>query len=200
MVHLWEKGRKDGCGGALKRAYLEGVTPPTATETVASPQQVFGRRVRAARVERGIRVKEAARAVEVTHGGLWKLEEGWSPPWLATMERLARLLHVPVSWLAGAGSDEVPVRSLPVMDEDAIRYAFGQRVRFAREARGLSQEALAPLVGCSRTRVSAVENGQRMTPTLRTICRFCDALNMPVEWALGDDPDVGWLEAEPWDY
>lgn len=161
---------------------------------------MFGRRVHAARLERGIRVTEAARAVEVTHGGFWKLEAGWSPPWLTTMERLARLLHVPVSWLAGVGSDDVPVRSLPVMDADAIRYAFGQRVKFAREARGLSQVELAGLIGFSRSRVSAVECGYRKTPTLRTIYRYCEALAMPLEWALGDDPDVAWLEAEPWDY
>ena len=44
---------------------------------------------------------------------------------------------------------------------------LGERVREAREARGLSQEALADAAGLDRTYVSGIERGLRNVTVLR---------------------------------
>lgn len=60
---------------------------------------------------------------------------------------------------------------------DEFLVAFGQAVRRAREARGLSQESLGFDAGLDRTYVSGVERGVR-NPTVRTIFRFAKALGV----------------------
>jgi transcriptional regulator with XRE-family HTH domain len=57
-----------------------------------------------------------------------------------------------------------------------IAVRFGQVVRRCREARGLSQEALADLAGVSRSFLSEVERGTA-SPSLDTMQKLADALN-----------------------
>jgi len=52
---------------------------------------------------------------------------------------------------------------------------FGEKVRAAREARGLSQEALADAAGLHRTHISLIERGQRSV-RLETIEKLAVAL------------------------
>lgn len=60
-------------------------------------------------------------------------------------------------------------------ETDDFLVAFGQAVRRAREARGLSQEDLGFEAEIDRTYVSGVERGVR-NPTVRTIWRLAKAL------------------------
>lgn len=48
-----------------------------------------------------------------------------------------------------------------MVDRDEVLIAFGARLREVREAKGLSQEALADLAGLHRTFVGSVERGER---------------------------------------
>ncbi|MGH7868362.1 MAG: helix-turn-helix domain-containing protein [Candidatus Dormibacteraceae bacterium] len=57
----------------------------------------------------------------------------------------------------------------------ALRRSFGERVRFLREHRGLSQERFAEQAGVHRTYVSSVERGQRNIG-LDNIHAFANAL------------------------
>lgn len=63
-------------------------------------------------------------------------------------------------------------------ERDLLR-RFGRRVRALREARGLSQEALAHHVGLHRTYVGAIERGERNV-SLINIARLADGLSVPV--------------------
>jgi transcriptional regulator with XRE-family HTH domain len=67
----------------------------------------------------------------------------------------------------------------------SLRVVFGQRLRAARESRGVSQEELARLAGFDRTYVSKIERGQRNI-TVGTIERLAEALGVrPVELLVG---------------
>jgi transcriptional regulator with XRE-family HTH domain len=54
---------------------------------------------------------------------------------------------------------------------------FGQNVRLAREAKSLSQEALAMRAGLDRTYIGGVERGERNI-SLLNICRIALALDV----------------------
>ena len=61
-----------------------------------------------------------------------------------------------------------------------IKGQFGNRLRELREARGLSQEALAHEAGLDRTYVSSVERGKRNI-SIENIERLAIALQINIE-------------------
>ena len=54
---------------------------------------------------------------------------------------------------------------------------FGSKIKSLREAKGMSQEALAFKAGFDRTYISLVERGKRNL-SLLNICRFAEALDV----------------------
>ena len=74
------------------------------------------------------------------------------------------------------------------MRQDSVAAAFGERVREARTARGLSQEALAEAAGLHRTYVGSTERGLRNV-SLHNILRLAKALEIaPGQLLDGLDP------------
>ena len=63
------------------------------------------------------------------------------------------------------------------MNEQRLKQVFGQELRKARKAVGISQEKLALQVGLDRTYISMLERGIRQ-PSLATIFRICEALEI----------------------
>ncbi|MCA6219274.1 MULTISPECIES: cell morphology transcriptional regulator XreR1 [Photorhabdus] len=51
---------------------------------------------------------------------------------------------------------------------NAVKFLFGQRVRYLRQSSGMSQEAFADKCGIDRTYISGIERGVR-NPTLEII-------------------------------
>ncbi len=77
------------------------------------------------------------------------------------------------------------------MNEKPERAAvFAARLRQARQAKGLSQAALAETVGTRQSQISRNENGRRL-PDSETLCRLADALELTTDYLMGrtDDPD-----------
>lgn len=69
-----------------------------------------------------------------------------------------------------------------------VRRRVGLNVRYLREARGLSQEALAFECGLHRTYISGVERGVR-NPTVVVLEKIAKALKMPSSRLLDDPVD-----------
>jgi transcriptional regulator with XRE-family HTH domain len=62
---------------------------------------------------------------------------------------------------------------------------IGQRIREAREARSLSMNALAKLVGTRHGHISLLESGGIPKPSVGLITRIADALEVPLDSLLG---------------
>ena len=60
------------------------------------------------------------------------------------------------------------------------------RLRAARAARGLSQQALADLVGASRQTINAIEQGD-YNPTIRLCVAICRALDRTLDELFWED-------------
>lgn len=71
--------------------------------------------------------------------------------------------------------------------EGELQRVFGANLRSYREARGLSQEAFADLLGMHRTYVGGIERGERNL-TLRSVERIAAAINEPTLILLGARP------------
>jgi transcriptional regulator with XRE-family HTH domain len=70
--------------------------------------------------------------------------------------------------------------------EGNLQRAVGQNLRAYREARGLSQEAFAEVLGVHRTYMGAVERGERNL-TLRSVERLAARIKVKPLWLLGAD-------------
>jgi transcriptional regulator with XRE-family HTH domain len=70
-----------------------------------------------------------------------------------------------------------------------MRINVGARLRAERKARNLSQADLERRTGLARCRISWLENG-RAVPTIETLAKISDALEIPVYRLLcdGDEP------------
>lgn len=70
-------------------------------------------------------------------------------------------------------------------DEDA-KVLFGRRVRQLRQAKGISQEAFAHVIGIDRSYYGSIERGERNV-SLDNICLIADGLGVePSELLLFD--------------
>jgi transcriptional regulator with XRE-family HTH domain len=74
---------------------------------------------------------------------------------------------------SATGTDEPPVDGM----EPIAR--FGNNLLRIRQARKLSQEALADRAAIHRTQISLLENGERQ-PMLETLSKLAGALEVPV--------------------
>lgn len=63
---------------------------------------------------------------------------------------------------------------------------FGERMRQARKAIGLTQPQLAARIGCTQPMVSQYESGIK-TPSLTTAIKISAALGASLDWLSGMD-------------
>ena len=80
---------------------------------------------------------------------------------------------------------------------------IGQRLRFARESRQITQEAASTVLGLQRSAISLMESGQRQVSTLE-LTRLADLYGQSVEWFVNpnipvkpEDPVVALFRAAP---
>ena len=69
---------------------------------------------------------------------------------------------------------------------------FGQALRRARRAQGLTQEQLAERADMDRTHVSHIERGAVEWPRFDVACSLLTALNLDIAtfWAYADAPEI----------
>lgn len=64
------------------------------------------------------------------------------------------------------------------IDNQSEDYKLGQRIKYWREQRGLSQTELAGIIEIDRAAISRYENGTNGEMGYRTLKKFCEALQV----------------------
>ncbi len=70
--------------------------------------------------------------------------------------------------------------SLQVIDDQQLFRLIGKRIRERRDEVGLTQAALAQLLGFERTSITNIERGNQKAP-LPVLYRICAHLEIPIE-------------------
>lgn len=110
--------------------------------------------------------------------GMYFWQKLWFPtPFFTFAPHVRPQRHVDTT----GGVSSVPnAHSFDTMNDFKSRQVqFGLSVRAARASRGLSQRALALMIGTTQSYVWRLESG-RINPTLEIQCRLADALEVSV--------------------
>jgi transcriptional regulator with XRE-family HTH domain len=85
--------------------------------------------------------------------------------------------------------------SQPPEEDSRTLVEMGQRLRDLRRRRGLTLQALSEESGVSTGMISQMERGVS-SPSIRTLQRIAEALEMPIGWFFSDGPKS--LDTPPW--
>jgi transcriptional regulator with XRE-family HTH domain len=121
-----------------------------------------GDRLRVAREDRGMTLREVASAAGISSTYLSEIERGNVQPAVSVLKRLARVLHIPLS----------------VLMSPAERKGFlGEKLKRLRAILGMTQAEVAAKAGVSSALVGQIELG-RVSPSLRTVNKIASALGV----------------------
>ncbi|HEY68677.1 MAG: hypothetical protein DRI79_01950 [Chloroflexi bacterium] len=153
-----------------------------AEEELALRNRIIGLLLRDARERAGKTKRECADTLGVSTSTITAYEEGRKPISLPELEVLAYVLNTPIThfWEREpklAAQEKPP----PLREVLALRHRIvGALLRQARLEAGISQRELAEVLGCSASRLSAYEHGERPIP-LAELELLAQHLHLPLE-------------------
>jgi transcriptional regulator with XRE-family HTH domain len=77
------------------------------------------------------------------------------------------------------------VEGAAATEERTMIPGLGTRIARARQDAGLSQEALAEVIGMSRHSLSWIESGRTTNPGVEWITKIADATGVSIAWLVG---------------
>lgn len=149
-------------------------------EVTRIKRKMLGVRIRSARNQAGLNLKETAQQMGISSATLNDYELGQQEAGLPELEAMARIFAVPISYFWSNGFLKIPDREYKAAQVISIRRKMlGVQVRQARQEAGHSQEALAEVLGCSVERLADYELGKISIPfsELESMASF---LNLPM--------------------
>ncbi|MEW6229017.1 MAG: helix-turn-helix transcriptional regulator [Bacillota bacterium] len=142
---------------------------------------VSGERVRMLRKERGLTLVQLAAKAKLSYSYLSEIERGTKNPSFETLTRLADALDLPRTELVEVSDDEV-----------SPSIGLGEKLRLAREARGMTLREVAGDAGISASYLSEIERGN-VYPTLSVLKRLSRVLQAPLSTFLSPTERQGIL-------
>ncbi len=168
-------------------------TSRTAQEEVALRNRIIGLLLRDARERAEKTKRDCATALGVSTGTITAYEEGRKSISLPELETLAYLTDTPPAHFWEYSPDLAPEEEPVQLDEImALRHRIvGALLRQARLDADQTQKDLADVLGCSSSRISSYEYGERPIP-LAELELLARHLNLPLEYFLDNqDGSVG---------
>jgi transcriptional regulator with XRE-family HTH domain len=152
----------------------------TKPEVTRIKRKMLGVRIRSARNQAGLNLKETAQQMGVSPATLNDYELGQQEAGLPELEAMARIFAVPISYFWANGLLKTPDRKYKAAQAISIRRKMlGAQLRQARQEAGHNQEALAEVLGCPVERLADYELGKISIPfsELESMASF---LNLPL--------------------
>ncbi len=142
---------------------------------------VSGERVRALRKERGLTLVDLASRAKLSYSYLSEIERGAKRPSLETINKLAGALSLTGADLAETANDDEPQG-----------ISMGEKLRLARDDRGMTLREVASAAGISATYLSEIERGN-VHPALSVLRKLSRVLHVPLATFLSPDERHGFL-------
>ncbi len=139
--------------------------------------EALGRKLRQARMSKGVTLSELSKKAGVSLAHLSEVERGRSSASLKTLEKLAGALGLPISQLLAGGGED----------------GLGIRIKRLRERIGMTQKELAHKVGISHSLIGQIET-ERVQPSVGTLNRIAEVLGVSACYFLLEDRE----ERDPW--
>lgn len=128
-------------------------------------QKIVGLKIRHARTEAGLTLKDLGQALGLSASVVSEIEFGQRDVTLPQLEVMALLFNVPVSYFWAEDPIEAVERSLPTVEAIALRQRIiGVLLRQARTEAGHSQEDLANFLSVPESQIAAYELGETEIP------------------------------------
>lgn len=145
-------------------------------------QKILGLKIRQARTEAGLTMKEVGQAVGIPAALVSEIEFGQREVALPQLEVMALLFNVPITYFWSDEPLESKERHLPTVEAIGLRQRIiGILLRQARTETGRSEENLAGLLGVPVTQITAYERGEVEIPFLE-LEALANYLNQPIEY------------------
>lgn len=142
---------------------------------------VSGERVRTLRKERGLTLVDLATRAKLSYSYLSEIERGSKHPSLETLNKLASALDLSRGELVEVSDDEGP-----------LGVGLGEKLRLARENRGMTLREVAAGAGISPTYLSEIERGN-VHPAVSVLKRLSRVLHVPLASFLSPAERHGFL-------
>lgn len=128
-------------------------------------QKILGLKIRHARTEAGLTLKDLGQAVGLSATLISEIEFGQREVTLPQLEVMALLFNVPISYFWSEDPIEAIERNMPTVEAIALRQRIiGVLLRQARTEAGYSPEDLANLLGVPVGQIAAYELGEAEIP------------------------------------
>lgn len=152
---------------------------------------MFGQRLRDLRKQAGYTQAELAEKVGMSQYTISNYEQEARQPPLELLVQLADVLGTSTDYLLGRVDGDHTAQVIREDERAAARWqAFGLRLKTVREARFLSPEQCALLMGIAADRWRAWETGDQY-PTLAELLQAADTLHVSLDWLLSrQDPTL----------
>jgi len=138
--------------------------------------KIKGEKIRLLREERGYTLQEFAQKANVSVSYLSELERGAKQPSLKTLDKLASALNLPREQLVDTTATD--------------KLGLGDKLRLARERKGLTLAQLAKELNLSAAYLSEIETG-KVVPAVSTIRGLASQLEIPVPTLVGPTSSLG---------
>lgn len=149
--------------------------------------EAVGRRIKERRKSLGLSAEDVAAKMNVSPATIYRYESAAiANMGIDKLDALAEALETSPEYLMGwtDESPSIPSSSYTYNSEPT----FGERLRFVRNKRGLTQEELANLLNTSKQVISRYESNQRI-PKITTLKEYAEKLHVPMEELIASSED-----------